>query len=223
MANSGKGDLSETENSSRFDIRNPTLLKKLAIVVCVVLLGAGIIWLVSWIINEVDRDSSVSGGGGANTSGGVHASTSSSTPPPPPPGPAPPPPSPTPSCAPGSGLIQKDIELTEDRVNEGCSRIELETVCNNSFEKMDNDNYYMCQWDDTSPAPSSCTKQTEQCLPDLDAVTGIPYCSVGVWQPHHNLGAPPPPSPSNPLQYCHCRVGTTFQDHGSKNQSRCWR
>ena len=99
MANSGKGNLSETENSSRFDIRIPTLFKKLAIGVCVVLLGAGIIWLVSWIINEVDRGSSVSGGGGANTSGGVHASTSSSTPPPPNTGAPPPPPPPNTGAA----------------------------------------------------------------------------------------------------------------------------
>jgi hypothetical protein len=141
MANSGKGNLSETENSSIFDIRNPTLLKKLAIVVCVVLLGAGIIWLVSWIINEVDRDSSVSGGGGANTSGGVHASTSSSTPPPPNTGAPPPPPNtgaaetpPTPASAPAliDGALNSQLDPGLCNSNSGVFNI-TEMPCSNDF------------------------------------------------------------------------------------------
>ena len=120
------------------------------------------------------------------------------------------PPPPPPACAPGSGLVQKDDSST---LTTGCSRLDYdETTCNNSFEKMEDGNYYMCQW-----AGSSCTRQTEQCLPDFEGDTGIPYCSAGVWQPNHNLGA----SSAEDPPYCYCRHDYTGTNHGDSLISRC--
>ena len=90
----------------------------------------------------------------------------------------------------------------------GCSRLDIygETTCNNSYEKMDDGNYYVCQWDG-----SSCTRQTEMCSPDLEGDTGIPYCSAAVWQPNHNLGA----SSAAVDPYCYCRSDYTGTNHNS--------
>lgn len=68
------------------------------------------------------------------------------------------------------------------------------------------DGYYMCQWDG-----SACTRQTEQCLPDFEGDTGIPYCSAGVWQPNHNLGA----SSADVPPYCYCRSDYSGTNHVS--------
>ncbi len=84
---------------------------------------------------------------------------------------------------------------------------------------MDDGNYYMCQWDDTT-TPNRCYRVKDECLPDFEGDTGIPYCSAVVWQVGYNLGA----SSAGVLPYCYCRSdysGTNHVSSSGTHISRC--
>jgi hypothetical protein len=86
------------------------------------------------------------------------------------------------------------------------------------------DNYYMCQWrTGDASTPASCIIKPDQCLPEFERETGIPYCTDTEWQPGENLGASFDSGTDEilVLPYCYCRPWHSGANHVSKAESRC--
>ena len=92
-------------------------------------------------------------------------------------------------------------------------------MCNSSFEKSDTGTFNNCVW---NTYDSSCSAETEECVPEMAGNTDIPYCASTVWQPGYHLGVTGGELDPT-LPYCYCRDGYTGTNHNSENGrvSRC--
>jgi len=132
-----------------------------------------------------------------------------------------------PPCSPNSGLSSR-----------GCSIIaNNESYCNSAYEKDDEGNYHMCEWNN-----SQCNVNVlnETCAPEMAGNTGKTYCAEGVNHLGYNLGTISPAlSPSTSAatasdvtegdsnisnQVCYCRdeqygvnVNRIYQSSCSRN------
>ena len=133
-----------------------------------------------------------------------------------------------PSCGSDRGLIQKGGILAADaKFTDGCTRITgydnaesvRENICNSSFEKSDTGTFNNCVWNTSN---TTCSTETEECVPEMAGNTDIPYCASSVWQPGYHLGVTG--DRENPtLPYCYCKDGDTGTNFNSENGrvSRC--